>query len=262
MKLVSLIIIGLMFSSCMSEGQLKKKMAKILKENPEVLTDAVETNPAKFLLALQSAAGKAKEKLAKERVEREKKDLEKLYDSPLKVEIGKNRAVLGPRNAPIVLVEYSDFQCPYCARGYQTVTELRKKYGNKIQFIYKHLPLSFHAQAKITAQYFEAIAIQSTEKAYKFHDLVFKDISKLKKGEKFLRKIARRAGADIGKINRDKNSKRVMSIIEKDQKEAAKFGIQGTPGFIINGIPVKGAYPASHFVGIIEKLIEKKKLKL
>lgn len=53
-----------------------------------------------------------------------------------------------------------------------------------------------------------------------------------------------------------------MSIIEKDQKEAAKFGIQGTPGFIINGIPVKGAYPASHFVGIIEKLIEKKKLKL
>jgi protein-disulfide isomerase len=137
-----------------------------------------------------------------------------------------------------------------------------KKYEGKIQFVYKHLPLSFHRNAKIASQYYEAIRLESPEKAFKFHDYIFENQKKLAMGEKFLKKAAKSVGADMKNIEKNKNSESVLKRIDQDMKEAAKFGMQGTPGFILNGIPVKGAYPPEHFDKIVDKLKEKGMVKL
>ena len=137
-----------------------------------------------------------------------------------------------------------------------------KAYPGKVAFIYKHLPLSFHKQAMIASQYYEGIRLQDEKKAFKFHDLVFEKQRQLRNGESFLKKLAKQVGADMAKLEKTVNSESVKKRIEEDMQEAAGFGMQGTPGFLINGVPVKGAYPFSHFKGIIEELTKRGKLKL
>ncbi len=258
--LLSSALLGL-FVGCTSEKDLKTKMIKIMKENPEVLTQAIEANPADFMQAVQKAAKNAQKDLAKKREEDEKKKMAQAIDTPLKPVI-RDEEVRGTKGAPLVLVEYSDFQCPFCTRGFKTVLDLMKKYPGKIQFIYKHLPLSFHQQAMLAAQYYEAIFIQSPKKAFEFHDELFANQPKIKMGKSYLKKVAKKLRVNMTKLAKDINSEKVKKRIAEDQAEAAKFGMQGTPGFLINGVPVKGAYPASHFEGIIAQLKEKGKVKL
>lgn len=260
-KLVMLaMVLGL--TACTSEKQLKEQMAKVIKENPEIIIGAIEAKPEEFIEALNNAVKKAQEGQAKKRDEDEKKQLEESFNNPLKAEIRSDEYIRGTKGAPITLIEYSDFECPFCARGYNTVMELLKKYEGKIQFIYKHLPLSFHPQAMIASQYFEAIRIQNPEKAGQFHDKVYKDQGKLRNGEPFLKKIAQELKVDMKKLAQDINSEAVKKRIEADMEEASKFGFQGTPGFLINGVPVKGAYPTSHFIDIVEQLKAKGKVSL
>ena len=106
----------------------------------------------------------------------------------------------------------------------------------------------------ISAQYFEAIRLQNEEKAFKFHDEIFNNQRKLKNGKKFLDATAKKLGVNMGKLAKDVKSKEVQERIKQDMAEAAKFGIQGTPGFVLNGIAVRGAYPPSHFDKIVKEL--------
>ena len=113
-----------------------------------------------------------------------------------------------------------------------------------------------------SSQYYEALRLQNPEFAFKFHDELYKNQSKIKSGEKFFKSVAKKIGANMAKLQKDVKSKAVQERIDADLKEAAKFGMQGTPGFILNGVPVKGAYPTSHFVGIVEELKKREKLSL
>ncbi len=265
MKLLNVLILFLisaLFASCTSDEKMKEQMTKILKDDPKVLTEAIEKHPAEFIEALQRAAKNAQEEMGKKREEEEKKKLEDSFDKPLVAEIRKDEAIRGNKSAPLTLVEYSDFECPFCSRGYETVVALLKKYDGKIRFIYKHLPLSFHEQAMISAKYYEAIRLQDEKKAFAFHDEVFKNQKKLKNGEAFLQATAKQVGADLAKLKKDLNSEAVQKRIADDSKEAGSFGMQGTPGFLINGIPVRGAYPPEYFVDLVDKLEKKGKLKL
>lgn len=262
LKKLMLLLAAVGAVSCVSEGQLKDKVAKILKENPKVLADAIEANPAEFVEAVQKAAKNAQQAMAAKREEEERKKLEETYDNPLKPVIRDDESIRGTKGAPITLVEYSDFECPFCTRGFKTVQEIMEAYPGKVAFVYKHLPLSFHKQAMIASQYYEAIRLQDAEKAFKFHDEVFDNQRQLKNGESFLKSIAKKVGADMGKLAKVVNSEEIKKRIDEDMQEAASFGMQGTPGFIINGVPVKGAYPFSHFKGIIEELTKRGKLKL
>lgn len=248
--------------SCQSDSNLKEKITKIIEENPEVVTKSIEKNPVKFVEAFQKAVKDAQSEMASKRDDEEKKELEKLYDAPLSPKIRDDESIRGTKGAPIVLVEYSDFQCPFCVRGFETVTALLDEYKGKVQFIYKHLPLSFHQQAKLAAQYYEAVRLQNADKAFKFHDELFKQQTKIQKGEAFFKEVAKSVGADMGKLAKDVNSEAVIGRVDEDMAEAAEFGMQGTPGFLINGIPVKGAYPKAHFDGIIAELQKRGKLKL
>lgn len=256
---VGTLLSALILTGCnVSEKQIEEALVK----NPDIIVKVIEANPGKIMGALQNAAGKAREELAKQREEEESKRFEESFSNPLVPKIREDETVRGTKGAPIVIVEYSDFQCPFCTRGFQTVKELLNKYEGKVQFIYKHLPLSFHKQAMIAAQYYEAIRLQNAQKAFDFHDEVFAQQQKLQLGESFLDKIAKKVGADMTKLKKDVNSESVMKRIQEDQEEAAEFGMQGTPGFLVNGVPVRGAYPVDHFEKIISKLQEMGKIKI
>ncbi len=261
-KLLVFLLGALLISSCTSDEKMKQQMSKILADDPKVLTDAIAKHPAEFITALQNAAKNAQDTMGKAREEEEKKKLEESFDKPLVAVIRSDESIRGPKDAPLTLVEYSDFECPFCSRGYQTVMELMAKYPGKIRCVYKHLPLSFHEQAMISAQYYEAIRLQDEKKAFNFHDEIFKNQAKLKNGAAFLDATAKKVGADLAKVKKDINSQGVKDRIDADVKEAGSFGMQGTPGFLLNGVPVRGAYPADYFSGLIDELQKRGKVKL
>ncbi len=262
LKALLVLSIGVALAGCTSDQKIKEQVAKALKEDPKILAEAIEKNPAEIIDALQKAARAAQEDLAKKREDEEKKKLEESFDKPLVGKIRSDESIRGTKGAPITVIEYSDFECPFCSRGFETVTQLLKQYEGKVQFIYKHLPLSFHEQAMPASQYYEAIRLQDPNKAFAFHDEIFKNQRKLKNGKAFLEATAKQVGADMAKLKKDLDSSAVKTRIEEDMKEAAEFGMQGTPGFLVNGVPVRGAYPIEHFNQIIEELKKRGKLTL
>ncbi len=258
MKRISFLAVVLLASACTTKDDLKK----MIKENPEIITEAIEANPSQFIEALNKAVKVAQEGEGKRRQDEEKKALEDSYNNPILPNLRADESFRGNKDAPITLVEYSDFECPFCSRGFNTVMELMSKYEGKIRFVYKHLPLSFHPQAMPASQYFEAIRLQSPAKAWEFHDRIYKDQRQLQNGEAWLKSIAKELRVDLARLALDVKSETVKKRIDEDMAEAAKFGFQGTPGFVINGIPVKGAYPINHFEGIVEELKKRGKLSL
>jgi protein-disulfide isomerase len=191
------------------------------------------------------------------RMQAEARQIEDDMKNPKQAAMPADRAVLGDRKAPIHIVEYSDFQCPYCARGFQSVEEIRKRYGKKVMFMFKHQPLPMHPMALPAAQQFEAIAMQSPKKAYAFHDCLFKSQERLAtEGEKFLEACAKSAGANLAKMRQDAKSDKVRQRIEADTAEAKSFGLNGTPGFIVAGVRLSGAYPADIFAKIIDQKLK------
>lgn len=259
---LTMVAICLSVTSCSSDKVFEKQLQNSLEKNPDILLSAMEKHPEKFMQTFQKMAMAAKENSQKDQALLIQKEIEHFIENPLKPEIERTTNIRGPESAPITIVEYSDFECPYCSRGQQTVSKIMDKYPGKVRFVYKHLPLSFHPNAMISAKYFEAISLQSPQKAFKFHDKLFSNQSKLKLGESYLTQISKDLGVDINRLKEDLHSPKVQAIIDRDLAEAKKFNIQGTPGFVLNGIPIKGAYPAEHFEQIISKLIEKKKIQL
>lgn len=247
---------------CTSQKHTANQIKKAMKEDPSILVEAMKAHPVQFMEALQEVAISARGSMEKKRKAKESKEFEDSFQKPLAPVIRKDESIRGTKGAPLVLVEYSDFECGYCQRAFGTVQALLKKYKGKIQFIYKHLPLSFHKNALLASKYYEAIRLQDEKKAFKFHDDVYANQRKIKKGEKFFKSLAKKLNLDMPRLKKDVASQKVASRIKEDQKEAAKFNFSGTPAFIFNGVPVKGALPTSHFEMIIEKLKKKGKITL
>lgn len=248
--LLALVMIGCQPSS--------KQLKDAVEKDPTIVFAAIEKDPEGFIEVVNKAAQKAQQKNAERTQAEEGKKRDEEFANPLKPEIDPARAMEGPANAPITIVEYSDFQCPYCSRGYQTLKEVLKAYDGKVRFVFKHLPLDFHPKAMPAAKYFEAVARQSHEKAYKFHDYVFENQAELnKRGEDFLKDAVKKVGADVKKVEKDVADPKLMDRINADMEEAKKFDISGTPGFVINGVSLRGAYPFSEFKSIIDRHLKK-----
>jgi protein-disulfide isomerase len=228
------------------------ELARVLHNNPDVLIDAIKANRKAIFEIINQTGVEEQARMQKEAAEAAQKAYEDTFKNPLKPAIDANTRICGATGARYTLVEYADFQCPYCAAGYKTVAELKTKLGNDLRFVFKHLPLPFHPEAMPAAQWFEAIAIQSPEKAWKFHDVLFENQDKL--GIDFYRKTAKDLGVDVKRCERDAASQAVKDRITADMMEAQQFGFEGTPGFLLNGVPVKGAYPLAYFEDVIKKL--------
>ena len=241
---------ALTFTGCTSKQQVEK----IIADNPEIVFQAIKKNPKKFVEVVNEAVKSAQEGAREDEAKEEGSRLETEFKNPKQPTIDDKRLIFGKKDAPITIVEYSDFQCPYCSRGYTTVKEVQKMYGDKVRVIFKHLPLDFHPMALPAAKYFEAVAMQDGAKAEKFHDEIFSNQTKLnQEGEKFLKAAAKKVGANLAKVEKDIGSEAIAAKIKGDQEEAKKFDFSGTPGFLINGVSLKGAYPAPEFKKIIDR---------
>lgn len=234
----------------------RDELKKALDKNPDLIIDALKTNKRAILQIVEDAAREEQMRRAQEAEEQEKKDFEAAFANPLKPTISDKNLSRGPKKAPITIVEWSDFECGYCSRAYNTLKELKKKHGDEIRVVYKHMPLGFHPKAMPSALWLQAATLQNQEKAWKIHDALFENQDKL--GEDFWTKAAKDAGFDVEKLKKDAASDAVKAQVEADINEAKKFGFSGTPGFLVNGVPVRGAYPIEHFDLIIERLKSKK----
>ena len=223
-------------------------LQKEAKKNFEkAVVEAVKNNPEAFRTAL---GGPSPEENPSPQVppSQEEQFKQQLADR-IAVDIG-NTPILGSKDAPIKLVVFSDFQCPFSKRGADTVNALKQKYGNKLMFVYKNLPLGFHPEAMPSAK--AALAAGRQGKFYEFHDKLYENQDTL--GEALYLKIATELGLNMKRFNTDRNSPEIESQIKADAEQAGKLGFNGTPGFALNGVKVLGAYPVEHFEKIISAL--------
>ncbi len=164
----------------------------------------------------------------------------------------------GGENAKVTIVEFSDFQCPYCAQGAERVHELKKKYGNKIKLYFRQFPLppTMHPQARQAAEASLCVNEQGMDKFWKYHDLLFKNQDKLDDAN--LAKFAKEAGADQAKFEECYKAKKYAAQVQSDMAYGEKVGVRSTPTFFVNGQLINGALPVESFSEIIDEELSAK----
>lgn len=155
---------------------------------------------------------------------------------------------VGPKDAPITIVEFSDFQCPYCKRAEDALKVIREKYGDKVRLVYRDYPLPMHQNAEKAAE--AGLCAQEQGKFWPLHDVMFNDQSKLSPPE--LKASAAKAGLDSGKFNQCLDQSRYADAVHKSADAGSDLGVDGTPAFYINGRFLGGAQPPQAFEQIID----------
>lgn len=161
----------------------------------------------------------------------------------------------GNANAKVTIVEYSDFQCPFCSKAAVTISELEKKYGNKIKVAFKNYPLPFHSQARMAAEAAQCANAQNPKLFWKMHDAMFADQTKLDKENLFA--TAKKIGLKEADFKSCLEATKYKSVIDNDMAEGQKLGIKSTPTFFVNGKLVSGAQPVEVFSEVIDEELAK-----
>jgi protein-disulfide isomerase len=169
------------------------------------------------------------------------------------IEVG-NAPVRGPKNAPVTIVAYSDFECPFCSRVVPTLKQLEEEYKGKIRVAFKHQPLNFHANAKPAAM--ASMAAHEQGKFWEYHDKLFANQRALDRVS--LERYAEELKLDMGKFKAAMDSNKYDAQISADMAEATRVGVNGTPSFFINGRSLVGAQPVDAFKRVIDEELKKK----
>jgi protein-disulfide isomerase len=156
---------------------------------------------------------------------------------------------LGPKNAPVTVVEFADFQCPFCKRSEDAVKAIREKYGDRVQLVFMDFPLTFHPHAMPAAN--AARCAEAQGKFWQYHDALFADQAKLEPND--LKATAKTLGLDTGKFNACFEKNQYDQAIQKDLEEGHRLNVTGTPTFFIDGRELVGAQPTDSFVSIIDQ---------
>ena len=167
----------------------------------------------------------------------------------------------GNPDAPVLIVEFSDFQCPYCARGANTVDEILEKYGDDVRFVFKHFPLGFHPWAKPASIATHCAGQQSPDAFWALHDKYFENQKQitpdnvLAKSKEYLggSGIDMTAWATCAEYESSSEYKAAVAVVDADMAFGQKMGVSGTPGFFVNGEFLNGAQPMSAFEPLIAK---------
>ena len=159
-----------------------------------------------------------------------------------------DKHIRGGKNATVTLVEYSDFQCPYCQSLEPTLQQLLAEYGDKISLEYRHYPLSFHPMAQPSAEASECAAEQG--KFWEYHDGLFANQANLSPA--LFQSLAETLRLNMTRFNSCLNSGKYVAKINAQLQAGQRAGVQGTPGTFVNGDLVSGAQPYESFKNIID----------
>jgi protein-disulfide isomerase len=162
----------------------------------------------------------------------------------------------GPETAKITILEFTDFQCPFCSRGNQTLQQLLKEYPNDLKVIYRSFPLSIHPDAPLAAE--AALAAGAQGKFWEMHDLLFANQRALKKTD--LITYAKTLKLDITKFQKSLDSREFQKQVESDMAFGKMLRVSATPTFFVNGNKITGAKAYSEFKNIIDTLLAGKEL--
>lgn len=155
----------------------------------------------------------------------------------------------GPANAKVTIVEFSDYQCPYCGRVEPTVKQILSTYGDKVRFVYRDFPLSsLHQNAQKASEASECADKQG--KFWEYHDKLYQNQSALDVTS--LKKYAADLKLDTTKFNQCLDSGEMTAEVQKDEQDGVTAGVDGTPSFFINGESIVGAQPFEAFKAIID----------
>jgi protein-disulfide isomerase len=155
----------------------------------------------------------------------------------------------GPEDAAVTIVEFSDFQCPYCGRVTGTLDRIHREYGEDVRIVFKHLPLRIHPKAP--AAHAAAEAAHRQGRFWEMHDAIFANQAAMSP-ERY-HEYAVQIGLDMDQFEADLQAGEVRGRVSADAAEAAKLGVTGTPGFFVNGRFVSGALPFESFQRMIDE---------
>lgn len=160
---------------------------------------------------------------------------------------------IGPKDAKVTLIEFSDFECPFCKRAVPVVKELAQTYNNQIKIVFRDFPLDFHENAKTAAEAAECADDQG--KFWPYHDKLFENQEKLDIDS--LKLYAKELGLNTSEFNKCLDSKKHEAEVEKDIQDGQSADVSGTPTSFINGHKIVGVKPLSEFKKIIEEELKK-----
>ena len=158
---------------------------------------------------------------------------------------------LGPQQAPVVMVVFADFQCPYCARLNSTLQQLLEQYPDQVRLVFKHFPLPFHKQASLAHE--AALAAGAQGKFWQMHDMIYANQRRLEQFD--LEGYAGALGLDLGRFSGDLAHHTFAPAVERDLEQARQLGVKGTPTVYVNGRKLVGARSLEQYRQVIDKLL-------
>ncbi len=164
--------------------------------------------------------------------------------------------IIGPENAPVTLIEYSDFQCPACAMYFPVVEKLLAESSSTVRFVYRHFPLPQHQNALLASQASEAAALQG--KFWPMYRLLFDNQTEWEnstKAREIFTQYAERVGLNMTSFKKDIDSDIVKNKIQANRDEGIKMGISGTPTFFVNGKAISNPQGYEQFKTVIQEAI-------
>jgi len=174
----------------------------------------------------------------------------KLLLEPPRVEVAAGgHPAIGPSNAPVTIVEFGDFQCPFCGAAESTVKAVRLKYGERVRLVYIDFPLSFHNHAMQAAN--AARCAGEQDRFWQYHDALFADQAKLAPTD--LKATAKKLGLDTAKFDLCLDRGQYDDAINRDVGLGRRLNVTGTPTFFIDGRPLEGAQPEAKFMEVIDE---------
>jgi protein-disulfide isomerase len=175
--------------------------------------------------------------------------VEILLERP-RVDIAADGPSKGPADAPVTIIEFSDFQCPFCSRALPVLEEVMNRYPDDVRLVYRHLPLDrIHPRARAAAE--ASLCAEEQGQFWAYHDLLFANSKSLADDD--LMQYAGDVGLDVDAWKQCMDEGRTKAKIEADLADGRSVGITGTPAFVINGVMITGARPVEDFVAIIDE---------
>ena len=253
-----LLVLGVMLfpraAPAADKDQLKEAVRQVLRENPDLILDILKNNSEMVLEIAQQG-----------QTLRSRRTMRAQWEADIRIPKSpslEGRAVRGNPKAPVTIVAYSDYQCPFCRMAEENINALLAKYPDSVRLVFKALPNVKSDLAVAVAKYGTAAFNQEADKAWRFHDALFAGAEHIEKnGDTAVKALAVQSGLDLKRLLADAASAKIQDRLTADEAEAEGFGIRGTPYFLINDLLVRGAVPRDMLEEALQKALALKNAK-